>query len=225
MEKRLREYELRGVEASRTLQSAARKVLDENSKLRSLLRTKGVMDVEVDEYLGSSGQDLAEESCDMGGLSARRSSRMARSSVYAPEHSTAMVLPLTAQQSRPKSTLVNNTHSGSLPYTGNMAKDHKSAHHTASPAANEAQKFDVERHQISAPCPPLQAHVVHSETADQRQDGKQTTDNTTSCMEAAMIIASMNNGLTKEEINAELGCAAELDCIVDNHTLFRVMDR
>ncbi|KAI9843932.1 MAG: hypothetical protein M1838_002399 [Thelocarpon superellum] len=56
--------------------------------------------------------------------------------------------------------------------------------------------------------------------------------NTTSCVQAAMIIASMNikPGMTGEEIREELGCPPDAmdparDCQVENLTVFRVLDQ
>ncbi|OWP06446.1 hypothetical protein B2J93_9219 [Marssonina coronariae] len=53
LEARLRQCELVGVEASSEIQTAARKVADENKKLRSLLAQYGVRDDSVEIYLQS----------------------------------------------------------------------------------------------------------------------------------------------------------------------------
>lgn len=54
LEARLRQCELQGIEASAEIQQAARKVADENKKLRSLLAQHGVADDNIETYLQSS---------------------------------------------------------------------------------------------------------------------------------------------------------------------------
>jgi hypothetical protein len=54
LEARLRNYELQGIGASREIQEAARKVTDENNKLRSLLIQYGIDDDTIMAYLQSS---------------------------------------------------------------------------------------------------------------------------------------------------------------------------
>jgi len=54
LEARLRQCELQGIEASSEIQMAARRVADENRKLRSLLAQHGVGDDGIDAYLQSS---------------------------------------------------------------------------------------------------------------------------------------------------------------------------
>jgi hypothetical protein len=49
LEEKYRECERAGVEASALVQAAARKVLDENRRLRALLKSRGVSDAEIDE--------------------------------------------------------------------------------------------------------------------------------------------------------------------------------
>ncbi|KAH8678703.1 hypothetical protein BGZ60DRAFT_525451 [Tricladium varicosporioides] len=54
LETRLRQCELQGIEASAEIQMAARRVADENKKLRGLLAQNGIGDDTVDAYLSSS---------------------------------------------------------------------------------------------------------------------------------------------------------------------------
>ena len=54
LEARLRQSELQGIEASAEIQMAARRVADENKKLRGLLAQHGIGDYDVEEYLQSS---------------------------------------------------------------------------------------------------------------------------------------------------------------------------
>ncbi|KAF2020091.1 hypothetical protein BU24DRAFT_459705 [Aaosphaeria arxii CBS 175.79] len=52
LEAKLRQCEQMGVEASTEIQSAARKVLEENRRLRAMLRTRGVPEIEIVAALG-----------------------------------------------------------------------------------------------------------------------------------------------------------------------------
>ncbi|KAH8681340.1 hypothetical protein BX600DRAFT_446312 [Xylariales sp. PMI_506] len=54
LEQRLRIYELQGVEASAEIQQAARRVVNENKKLRAMLNEHGVGDAEINSYLQST---------------------------------------------------------------------------------------------------------------------------------------------------------------------------
>src|ERR1700733_179601 len=54
LEARLRQCELQGIEASSEIQMAARRVADENKKLRGLLAQHGIGDDSVEAYLQSS---------------------------------------------------------------------------------------------------------------------------------------------------------------------------
>ncbi|USP75910.1 hypothetical protein yc1106_03184 [Curvularia clavata] len=53
LQRRVQEYELKGVAATQEMQRAARKVAEENSRLRSLLASRGVTRDEVEAYLRS----------------------------------------------------------------------------------------------------------------------------------------------------------------------------
>ena len=59
MEERLRECERRGVEASSEIQQAARKVLEENKRLRALLNDRGVADESIDAFLHAHRDTVA----------------------------------------------------------------------------------------------------------------------------------------------------------------------
>ncbi|KAJ4983160.1 hypothetical protein SVAN01_11344 [Stagonosporopsis vannaccii] len=61
LEAKLRNCEQLGIEASTEIQSAARKVLDENRKLRSLLLERGVPEADIVTALGGSGEKSLEQ--------------------------------------------------------------------------------------------------------------------------------------------------------------------
>ncbi|KAA8649372.1 bZIP transcription factor [Aspergillus tanneri] len=63
LEQRLRKFESLGVEATREVQAAGRKVAAENALLRSLLRRRGVTEKEIQEYLESLTTNPDSLSC------------------------------------------------------------------------------------------------------------------------------------------------------------------
>lgn len=56
LQRKVRDYEVRGVQATLDMQRAARTVALENSRLRALLSSKGVSEVELEKYLVSPGE-------------------------------------------------------------------------------------------------------------------------------------------------------------------------
>lgn len=55
LEQRVRDFERRGVQATAEVQVAARKVAEENKKLRALLGLHGVSQASIAEYLAADG--------------------------------------------------------------------------------------------------------------------------------------------------------------------------
>jgi hypothetical protein len=54
LEEKYRTCEQLGVKASAEMQAAARKVLDENNRLRALMRSRGITDAEIDQWMVES---------------------------------------------------------------------------------------------------------------------------------------------------------------------------
>ncbi|KAK2865118.1 hypothetical protein FQN49_003896 [Arthroderma sp. PD_2] len=50
-------------------------------------------------------------------------------------------------------------------------------------------------------------------------------DNMTPCEEAARIIAGMRGNCDEEVVRAELGCSADMSCMVGNMNIFQALDR
>lgn len=68
LEARLRQCELQGIEASAEIQLAARRVADENKRLRMLLNQNGVGDDNIDAYLQSTASPDTVMGQGLGGL-------------------------------------------------------------------------------------------------------------------------------------------------------------
>ncbi|KAI4161541.1 MAG: hypothetical protein LQ342_004825 [Letrouitia transgressa] len=220
LEKRLREYELRGVQASSSLQIAARRVIQENARLRSLLTRRGVKDAEIESYLkvdthGSDGGAL-------DGLSARSILSSSTRSVYGQEQltrsssNTSYQKLIVGSSPQESASMVKPPRSAGVL---NASEDTDCPQPSTCPITNRDQLIEGQR----SPSQELTV-CLHSST-NRLEKGKGIQNNMTPCMEAAMIIVSMNSGLSIEEANAELGCPPVNDCYVDNLTVFRVMDR
>lgn len=98
LEAKLRSCEQVGIETSAEIQSAARKVLDENKKLRSLLLEHGVSDVEIVAALGGPTEKSFEQVSSAPALNIvleRRitSSMVSSTSAPLPQHSRAASVP------------------------------------------------------------------------------------------------------------------------------------
>lgn len=220
LEERLREYELRGVQASSSLQIAARGVIRENARLRSLLACKGVKDAEVESYLKA---DMHGSECGASdGLSARSILPSSTRSICGQEHLTASSSNTSHQKLMARLSPLNTASTvqpANLAGILNASGDADCPQRSICPIASKDQPIGSQRS-------PPQEHTVrlHSST-EHIEKSKGTQNNMTPCMEAATIIVSMNSGLSMEEASAELGCRPVNDCYVDNLTVFRVMDR
>ena len=222
LEERVREYELHGVQASSSLQTAAKGVMLENTRLRLLLRRRGVKDAEIESYLDDETllsddgvpdrlaarsilPSSARSTCDQGNLTASCSKKSHQMPMmeFSQQYSASKAQP-------PKSARVSNAEG-----KGDVDCPRPST------ALVTNKDLPIESRQS-----PSKEHTVRLHSSIKcLEKGNGTQNNMTPCMEAAMIIVSMNAGLSLEEANAELGCPPVNDCYVDNLTVFRVMDR
>lgn len=81
LESRLRSWDRLGIEASTELQTAARKVLDENRKLRWLLTMRGVSEAEIAVVLGGSTDKPSDEISSAPALNTMLERRMTSDSI------------------------------------------------------------------------------------------------------------------------------------------------
>ena len=208
------------MQASTSLQTAARSVIRENIRLRSLLRQRGVKDTEVEAYLKDNTHDSDDRASD--GLSARSIMPSFTRSICTKEQSTASSSITSHQKSVMESSQRDSA-----------SKDQSSQSAAVSNAPGKMDRpqsstclIIKEDQPIESQRLPSQEHTVRYQSPIERHEtGKVTRDNMTPCMEAAMIIVGMNGGLSTDEAKAELGCPPLNDCYVDNLTVFRVMDR
>jgi hypothetical protein len=277
LEARLRQCELQGIEASSEIQMAARRVADENKKLRGLLAQHGVADDNIEAYLqtsptadGLTGNPYATSSSAAAQLleqllqtrktictdsnpittqvgSGSRDSSASVTTVqslwdpiYArpgPVLQTGKAASSAHQFMTPSTSSASQTSSVSH---GQASHQHRlaSGHMPRSPASNPSsqsqhqQLFDFDP-QISASNPyPSQHNSVHKHL--QPHSGAQRSSvyithpprnaNVNNCNYATDMITAMAGG-DPNSVRAELGCLPGMECDVDNHHLFEVMDR
>jgi len=278
LEARLRQCELQGIEASAEIQHAARRVADENKKLRGLLAQHGIGDDSIDAYLQSSptsdsvmqGQygstsaavqvleqllQARKPCCSDGNTGAPTNSAMSAGSRHSSD-SQSTVQSLWDPQRRPVQSTAKqaSTHqfmtSSSSSRASNAsignASNHSIGHYqrltpvslprNPSPASSHArhnpQVFDFDS-QLSL----SDSYNNHAATARQHLQPRSlpqrssvyvptttTSTNINSCVFATDMITTMAGG-DPALVRADLGCMPDMDCEVDNHLVFNVMDR
>ncbi|OTA38067.1 hypothetical protein BTJ68_02145 [Hortaea werneckii EXF-2000] len=211
LETKYRTCEQVGVEASAEIQSAARRVLDENKRLRQLLKQQGLNDAEIDgmqddkadqmQYPnaasaleGMIGQRKACGSGDGGCGSGNTTPPQERSAAQ------TTIIP----KSEPMSAPPQLPHDYSIDFNDTMgawdAGQYQNGHnqHTQDSHWTEDQQFQG-------------MHLP------QREDSS-------SCFAAAGAIRTIKPDLGYE-LETELGCGDGADCVVPNARIFNMMDR
>jgi hypothetical protein len=273
LEAKLRQCELQGIEASAEIQVAARRVADENKKLRRLLVQNGIAEDRIEAYLNSSPATDTVMGGQYGGntghavqlleqlLQNRKfcgtDSNMLPSDVVGGTGSRDSSAGVSTVQTSPwdthqaSSTHQTMTPSSSLSKTSNASRGFDSncgvPHHhrmvslprNLSPASNPSgqnsqmhdfisqlqsqnlMSYDTSSHQIAQQHlqpysgPPRSSVYIPTTTS---------SSNTNNCGSATDMITSMAGG-DPAIVRADLGCPSDLDCEVDNHLVFNVMDR
>jgi hypothetical protein len=206
LENRLLGFERLGVEASTEMQNAARKVAIENECLRSLLKLRGMTEIDIDEHLHSD-RDVSLE----------------RDLHKWTEH----VKPL------PRLGVARNRQHWN-PFFGSPSPpiSHPVDQVPSSPRSPSLLPDVLD----DSPCSqgpensePVTPSPDYPPTGDPRLRNDeaipQKTDTETDCVLAATIITGMRGGSDIEEVRAELGCSQGTDCQVENVAIFQIMDR
>ncbi|MCJ1432043.1 hypothetical protein MMC27_001399 [Xylographa pallens] len=224
-EKRLRELEREGVEVSTDIQKAARRVVEENIRLRSLLRLHGVTDVEIDEHLRGSVNGTQENSplthlrVPEHPIASERPAKPIRNAnvpvpirwydILSQKADAFDLAPHTAEEIQH----LGPTQPGnpSIDYRANIVN-----------VGNTESPEDITT--LLQPAAAQMTNGQHQKPIETRTPPSKV-DNTTSCLLAANILAGMCCAKSAEEVSAELGCFPGADCVVDNVKLFQIMDR
>ena len=211
---------------STDIQKAARRVVEENVRLRSLLRLRGVKDLEIEEYLQGSSNGTSENTPITDFLvpghpstpvSRVKPTRNAGMSVPLGEYD---VLSQTSGAFAPMSERTEARPNDPATQPENSLLD----------CTSNDRNTDITAAPTPRPQPPPSPprHTLHHKTPTTTTSPPQIplkADNTTSCLLAANILAGMCCAKSAEEVSAELGCFPGADCEVDNVKLFQIMDR
>ena len=207
-----------GAEASREIQAAARRVAEENRKLRLLLRERGVSDVETDAYLKASSQTQSQPTAELGNLLSSWKTCGDLSLGLGPEEASPLVT--NALQTEGVQATEQTTHAGESPNVLN---------HQAMPiagACSSSGSREIGHENLATDDPRPVSPVLPDRPGSLPPDPPPATQSLSSCIAAATIISDLALDLDPGDVRADLGCKPyEADCVVDSKVLFSVMDR
>ncbi|KAK3081345.1 hypothetical protein LTS18_007672 [Coniosporium uncinatum] len=253
LEAKYRKCEQHGIEASAEIQAAARKVLEENKRLRALLKRSGISDAEIDGFQHAQGESPGHHASPEMILDTMLSTRRPCSGLQ-PRPKSILQLdgkaPISPQVAEPSRALLPQplpharftASSTTLPPSLPLA--------LAAPAAHIAPNLPYAAGEQPEPEHNVHARNQHhhqtyhyqsvqpaSDWVQQNNDQYDTNQpyshddddpgsrNYSSCVHAANIIRSMRSDVGVE-LEADLGCKSiGQDCRVNNAVVFEVMDR
>ncbi|KAI9809351.1 MAG: hypothetical protein M1825_002643 [Sarcosagium campestre] len=225
MQSRLRDFELRGVAASTTIQVAARRVAEENTKLRELLSLCGVTSAGIEAFLAGSS-----------------SSSSWRDSIESLENDQRQhPVESTTEQAQSTTTSVATYRMGSTSHSSPTAMGSSDFSRIASvpPRRQSGPQLQQEPEPQLQPSSSLYTNTPLEQYTPDEDIYVPDEINSMSCAQAASIIAGMNSSVPVEEIRSDLGCSTSKErggggereeegegaCKVDNFTVFRVLDQ
>lgn len=195
-----------GVQATREVQDAGRRVVEENAHLRSLLKLHGVSDQDIQDYLAKAKTGLP--TCHSGtNLKAQPQRRQSPSLNFVNKNSTN----LNSFNTQWKEPLHEITVTETTPSR-------------SSPAVR--QSFIAPESQISesAPRDDIADTSTNGPTELHLPNGSQTSGQYTPCEIAAGIITSMRHDFDARDVRLELGCQSNSSCMVKNMDIFQLLD-
>jgi hypothetical protein len=223
LERRVRQFERDGAAATVEVQSAARKVAEENVWLRSLLSLSGIGKYEVDEYVERNRMHATQLVPSVKLLPVQRKRK--HSEISARELEAAITL---GEIDSPKH-LVTIPPYESLQSPKAMREVFRDL-----PTPEDSNGSEQER-TTSPDLSSFQDH--HFQVTSQHQHGTESHSgnencashdsrqaDVTPCEEAAHIIASMRGHEDADSIWSELGCPPNQRCLVKNMTIFQLGD-
>lgn len=240
LEAKIRSCEQVGIEASSEIQTAARKVLDENRKLRALLHERGVSEPEVIAALGGPLDRAYDQISSAPALNAVLERRITYNMVSStssptPSHSRATSLPrhlpsvppLTIPASRPTALSCCDSPSPSsmVSSMGTPPPVSYPAPFYTAPVTPSAAEIKAEDVQYNYPYEqPYNSSWTYTNEYNYAPDPA-AYYSTSSCVDAANIIRTMRSDVGPE-LEADLGCRApDQNCYVNNNLVFNMMDK
>jgi hypothetical protein len=223
LERRVRQFERDGAAATVEVQSAARKVAEENFWLRSLLSQSGVGKDEVDDYVERNRMHTTQPVPSVKLLPVQRKRK--HSEMSARELEAAITL---GEIDSPKHLLM-------IPPYENLQSPKAMREVFRDLPTPEDSNGSEQEHATSPELPNFQD--PHFQSGNQYQHGTEsgsgigncTSHNSrqadvTPCEEAAHIIASMRGHEDADSVWSELGCPPNQRCLVKNMTIFQLGD-
>lgn len=219
------------MEVTKEIQQTARRVHEDNLKLRQLLAQKGVSETEVNAFL--SGSDPPNNA-----FPPPTSAASPIQQAPTPPVDTHFLLrtlpppihhhPESDRKLPPMRTLQDNAQlerlnvDPALPGQSFLSNDIRKSE---SVSEMECDSISSEPHiRPISQCPPSEISTCRP-ILSSTEDNLMRSPNETSCEDAASIIASMRGHTNRDQVREELGCGAKRDCNVKNTTLFQLMDQ
>jgi len=235
---RIYEYEREGVAATQEMQRAARKVAEENARLRSLLAHHGILQDEVDAFLRSCDETALPKNASVNTAaspSQRRGAMPVNALVTIPdtahfsgnEHDHPNTINIISNTSHlhnlenwsgPSTTSTQFLKSSDFVLMPGVQNRIPSSPHTTinhhEPRANSAPEESDCPTTSECFCPPTAAPKIRP-----TNNGLEI-----SCETAATIIVEMRGDGDVDSIRALLGCTSREECSVRNSTVLQIMD-
>ncbi|KAK7712158.1 hypothetical protein SLS57_007834 [Botryosphaeria dothidea] len=248
LESKYRTCEQLGVQASAEIQQAAKRVLDENRRLRALLRQKGIPDAEIDSFAepDPSSSSAPSETLDImlntrrpcnprsscgstSGCGSTSPTQKAPVAIPPLNNNLDSSLPTPHQQLSPQSyvsavsmssTLSPTTTVASSTIAGTPLQQHHFSSATPSMSTSAYDPAYTSYYGV-----PMQNDWAWPGMNGMSMDHTPQAPNTSSCVHAADIIRGMRNDLGPE-LEQDLGCSTpDQDCKVDNNVVFELVDK
>jgi hypothetical protein len=205
LEKRLRQFEVMGVQATREVQDAGRRVVEENAHLRSLLKLHGVSDLHIQDYLAKAKTGLP------------------------PFHSRTTLKAQPQRRQSPSLNVVNK--SSSKLNSFNTQREEPLHEVTVIEATSRSSPAVIQS--VTAPESQISERAPRDDFVDTSTNGptelqphheNQTPGQYTLCEIAAGIIASMRHDFDTRDVRVQLGCQSNSSCMVKNMDIFQLLD-
>ncbi|KAH7318249.1 hypothetical protein B0I35DRAFT_478773 [Stachybotrys elegans] len=233
LQRKIHEYERRGVEATREMQQAARSVALENQKLRVLLGRYGVSEDDIRSFLQSyDGEPLPPTPLPAG-------IAMKRETLPLPSLAESRSVDADGGCGQRKNCCFSSSAASSVasssvlaPMPINLAPPIMPAHTTDQGCCGGKTQCTMDQNELStsatstartSPAPTLSSQPPPP-VSPTTTDTSLVSPHEMSCTAAARIIAQMHGHGDDNLAKAALGCNPTEECVVKNTTLFQVLE-
>lgn len=213
LKRQVQEYERQGVQATLDMQQAARHVALENSKLRLMLRNRGVSDEEIERFLETGVDD--DQTMDDSAKSAE-----SQGTKHQPRQSGCEENVRQPHSPRALQSMKRAKHTPSPQRSATVAADSSLSAMDDIRAQRECCNgetkctFPTEQPALANPAPRLEG-----------TPGQLDSSTTMPCSAAAEILSGMHGNRDRGLVMASLGCRADEECAVKNTRLFELLEK